>query len=239
MVPRPRETPFSKDYAAWKNWNAEDFGKAGAEDRLYYAREVFARHPKPSPAVLEVGFGNGSFLACARERGCRVAGIEVNAELVATAAKAGFEVHGSLGDCSPGSFDIVVAFDVLEHIPEEAIVAFLAEVRDVLVENGIFIARFPNGDSPFARRLQHGDATHLTSIGSSKARWYARQAGLAVDYTGNPAHVYTGLGRARFVRRALAGIGRSLIESVLGHLYYGERAAFDPCLLIVLRRSSA
>src|SRR5689334_15926891 len=49
MDPGRPKTPFSEDYAAWKNWNAEDFGKAGAEERLYYAREVFARSPKPAP----------------------------------------------------------------------------------------------------------------------------------------------------------------------------------------------
>ena len=47
-----------------------------------------------------------------------------------------------------GSLHIVVAFDVLEHIPQEKLLHFLCEVNRVLRVGGFFIARFPQMEIP-------------------------------------------------------------------------------------------
>src|SRR4051812_15975319 len=73
--------------------------------------------------ILEIGSGRGTMLATLRQRGLHVVGIEPAAALAADARR----LHGALplarmsgtalgfGD---GLFDLVLSFDVLEHIAD-------------------------------------------------------------------------------------------------------------------------
>lgn len=101
----------------------------------------------PGVRVLEIGSGRGSMLKWLAEMGAEAQGIEVSAERIAE----GREIHGPLplqlttGTALPfpdGSFDVVVSFDVLEHIPDTD--AHLAEVRRVLREGGQYLLQTPN-----------------------------------------------------------------------------------------------
>jgi SAM-dependent methyltransferase len=80
---------------------------------------------------------------------------------------------------------MVAAFDVMEHIPLDLLPGFLSDVRRVLKPGGLFLARFPNGDSPFGRHIQNGDPTHKTAIGSIRARYLAAQSGFDIIYIGH------------------------------------------------------
>src|SRR5579872_5167424 len=108
-------------YRDWKHW--QDFGKLSTVDARYFRRELRKLPPLSGMRVLEVGFGNGNFLAFARDQGAEVCGTEMIPELAALATRAGFKVLGEqevfadkgLAD----SFDLVVAFDVIEHLDKE------------------------------------------------------------------------------------------------------------------------
>jgi O-antigen/teichoic acid export membrane protein len=98
--------------------------------------------------VLEVGLGTGALLQFLRERGHRVHGVDTNPELLDEARRwFGSDlpvqlVAGTGLPFSDASFDIVVSFDVLEHIPEPD--DHLAEVRRVLRPNGSYLVQTPN-----------------------------------------------------------------------------------------------
>ena len=111
-------------------------------------------------------------------------GTEVNRGLLESARQSGFAVTEAetLHDFPSQAFHVVAAFDVMEHIRLQALPGFLVQVRRVLKPGGYFLARFPNGDSPFGRHIQNGDPTHKTAIGSIRARYPAVQAGREVVF---------------------------------------------------------
>src|SRR5262249_34294036 len=136
------------NYATWKQWEGS-FAPTDREAR-YFAAE-FRDIPLRDKRVLEIGFGNGSFLAWAQHEGADVAGIDINDEMRQAARKHGFAaIDGSLIDLAArdARFDLVVAFDVLEHWDIDELVANFKAVRALLDDRGLFVSRFPNGQSP-------------------------------------------------------------------------------------------
>lgn len=106
--------------------------------------------------LLEVGCAYGLFAARAIERGWDVAAMDVSAAgVAATSARLGIEVHHGLLDDAPfepASFDVVVAWDVLEHVPDPA--AFLARVHELVVPGGTIALSLPNVASLPARLMR-------------------------------------------------------------------------------------
>jgi 2-polyprenyl-3-methyl-5-hydroxy-6-metoxy-1,4-benzoquinol methylase len=139
--------------------------------------------------VLEIGFDNGHFLAYAREKGWNITGTEMNEGQVEVARELGFNVilAHELNRLDQEQFDLIVAFDVLEHIQQDNLPEFLVTIRRLLRLNGIFLARFPNGDSPFGLETQYGDITHVTVIGRGKIEYFSKQTGFHILYFGGEA----------------------------------------------------
>ena len=79
-----------------------------------------------------------------------------------------------LAQWADGSFDLVVAFDVLEHVPPAEALAFLRALLRVLRPGGCVLLRFPNADSPFGLAHQNADVTHLNTIGRGKVLYWAQ-----------------------------------------------------------------
>jgi SAM-dependent methyltransferase len=97
--------------------------------------------------VLEIGTGAGALLHTLIERGCRARGVELRPELIA-AAREWFgdlpiqRVSGVELPFADASFDVVISFDVLEHIPDSD--AHLREVARVLRPHGTYLIQTPN-----------------------------------------------------------------------------------------------
>lgn len=185
----PDPVSYGADYMAWKQWTPESFGTLSRREEADFAallRRAGVQVPPGTP-VLEIGFGNGTLLEFGRRRGWQMHGTEANPGLVECARRKGFSATHTetLAHFPAAAFDMVTAFDVMEHIPLDHLPAFLIDVRRVLRPNGVFASRFPNGDSPIGRHLQNGDPTHRTPIGSIRARLLARQAGFEVAYLGH------------------------------------------------------
>ncbi len=172
---------YSKEYIEWKSWDSEEFGILSTRQRAYFSDELRRSGVDFSNMVnvLEIGFGNGFFLKFCREKGWPVVGLEVNPDLISAAKMAGYFVDfaNRINELSGDRFDVVVAFDVLEHLSQSEIGGLFCEVRRILKPGGLFIARFPNGDSPLSMRYQNGDPTHLSWIGSETARYHAATTG--------------------------------------------------------------
>jgi len=81
--------------------------------------------------------------------------------------KRGHEVyleHSSQFSLTKTFFDVIVVFDVLEHLTLEEILIFLDRAKQLLVTGGVIIARVPNCASPYGLAYQNGDFTHLTQF---------------------------------------------------------------------------
>jgi SAM-dependent methyltransferase len=213
---------YDGSYLKWKHWEAGTFGSLSRRDASDLSAQI--RRSKvslpPGSRVLEMGFGNGSILRYGRNRHWEMIGTEANIELVRRANESGFcAKHAEdLRPFPDDHFDLVIAYDVLEHIGQDQIPSALSEVQRILKKGGVFLARFPNGDSPFSRFSQHGDPTHLTTIGSFKAKNFAATLDMRITYLGGEIQpLWAGL--PHFAYRILANPIRSLLNVFLNFLF--------------------
>ena len=174
---------FDNAYLRWKAWgngpSQKVFGDMSVYQADYYRKVLQLPGVTQTSKILEIGFGNGAFLAYCKYQGYRIVGTEINDELLRVASDAGYEVFDGdfLKNAEPASFDFIFAFDVIEHIHPEDTVSFLSSFRQLLRPEGVALFRFPNGDSPMAMPNFNADVTHVNWIGSGKIDYYSHAAG--------------------------------------------------------------
>lgn len=227
------------DYSTWKGWAPESFGRFSASDARYFDWHVARALPggRSGLSVLELGFGNGSFLGWARDRGHRPTGVETNARLVELAHGAGYAAHTSLNELARDArFDLIAGFDVLEHVALDALPGLLGRLEALMQPDSAMLFRFPNGESPWSGHMQYGDATHLSVLTTSRLQQLALPCGLAVTHSGE-ALPWRALPRRRRFGALLATAARRTFERRLRKLYgLGRGLDFGPNQLVVLSR---
>jgi len=217
-----------RDYVAFKGWEAESTGGAPEE---YAALIAFSG--LESGRLLDIGFGRGELLDWAKERGFETAGVELIPELVDRARARGHQAVTELSELAGSEFHVITAVDVLEHLSLDQLQTLLREVVNRLAPGGAFVARFPNGQSPFSGLHQHGDLTHVRYLTPGALRQVADGAGLSLAAAGNFRPLPRGL---RGLKRRAGYVVRDVIELVLGLVYFGHRVPMDPNVVVVLRR---
>jgi 2-polyprenyl-3-methyl-5-hydroxy-6-metoxy-1,4-benzoquinol methylase len=221
------------DYIQFKNWDVP----AGSDP------DLFASLLKKSGlgerlAILEIGCGTGGFMDWARQNGHHVEGIELIPELVEAVSKRGFKVYQApVSDLKANNYDVVISLDVLEHLALDDLLANLRLARTVLKPNGLMIARFPNGASPFAGPWQNGDFTHTKPLSASSLGQVAISTGMVVDSAFNPRSIPAGF--LKGIKRRLVYAVRDIIEIAIGFLYFGYRSPMDPNVVVVLKPTPA
>jgi len=196
------------NYDEWKNWDSSDFAKLEIKDKKYFEKITKDINLGENINVLEIGFGNGSFLKFLQNNNCKFTGIEIIPELLTRAAKVGYEVYSDIDELPTSiKYDLVVMFDVLEHIPQDDIPSFFNKLHKLLNKGASLIIRTPNGSSPFGLTNQYGDITHCTVVTGPKLDYWAQGSGLVLNYVGgNPYVINEGkLAKipSRFIRRVL------------------------------------
>ena len=111
-----------------------------------YRSKIFLQRYRPQPGdrLLDVGCGVGTFMMAAEAQGWRVEGIELSD----SAVRASNKIHNipvQIGDflqidLEPGAFRAIVAWEVLEHLPNPR--AFVAKARRLLSPGVCSPARF-------------------------------------------------------------------------------------------------
>jgi len=230
------------NYERAQGWSEQSFGSYSSEQANYFEVELRSLSIDAGKRlrVLDIGFGNGAFLGWARERGFQCEGIEINPRLVERAAGNEFRaatslegLHG-LSDWRP--YDLIAAFDVLEHIDRDSLVPFLRSLHTACHSGTLILFRFPNGDNPFSLPVQNGDVTHRTSIGQSMLRQIAELSDLDVVALGSPQQSTKG---ASLTRKLAVAIGipiRWVLGTLIRHLFMGGMAVvFSGNLVAVLK----
>jgi len=233
-----RGAPFDRSsfygvYSAHKRWGGGDtvedidrysgtFRKLGLEGRL---------------SILEIGFGEGRFLDWAKRSGHTAEGVEILPEMVDHARTRGHVVHlgpvHQLEQAGP-RFDLIVAFDVIEHLTLSEILDLLHSADRMLKDGGRIVIQFPNAGSPFSALYQTGDVTHRCALSLGLLQQICPTRGWTVSQFFN-ARVTS----SRFFKRikwSLAHRLRDLLEIIFGLAYYGTRCPLDPNIVVVLER---
>lgn len=146
------------------------------EKKLAFLVAELARVGEPPLDVLEVGCGSGNIARPLASLGHHVRATDIDPASIEFARRQShfpnlvLEVGGieALGEEKPGSYDAVIASEVLEHIEGPA--AALAEMRRLLRPDGIVLVTIPNGYGPW----EAGQAVSPRRL----AGWLARKSGL-------------------------------------------------------------
>jgi len=142
---------------------------AGLEGRRPVLARFIADHfpPNRDARILEVGCGHGVLLHFARDAGyTNMSGVDGSPAQVEAARKLGIDgirqadLLAALAEEPEGSFDAVVAYDVIEHLTKDELIDMTDAVRRVLKPGGRWLVHAPNGLSPFAGVMRYGDLTH-------------------------------------------------------------------------------
>lgn len=233
---------FYSHYSSWKNWG----GATEKKDRTDIFRREIQRTGVEAPArILEIGFGEGHFLDWGRENGFDVCGIEQLESLFVNARDRGHEVFCgnavSVLEELTGSFDLIVLFDVCEHLTLPELVEFFAAARGLMAPEAVVLARFPNGGSPFNGLAQYGDATHVTTLTGTKIDQIGRISGLrlSAQYCAYMSEVTEkGKGFAGHkIPKIVAHKLQNLLNVSLSLLYYGCVIPMSPVMVALLERN--
>ncbi len=120
----------------------------------YYIHDKWEHHEalkalRPGDRLLEIGSGEGDFVARARDLGARALGIELNPGAVRRAAELGRPVEprelAEVARERAGEFDVVASFQLLEHVADPR--AFFDDAVRLLRPGGLLLTAVPNADS--------------------------------------------------------------------------------------------
>ncbi len=145
--------PFHEGYYEYGDLNQDSKTLQDFKKSL----ELLEKHlPSPKKKILEVGFGNGLFLALARSRGWEVEGIDTSERNV-DLAREKFSLNLQCGFFeamkTDQKFDAVAMLDVIEHIERPPL--FLQKAYTLLNPGGLLLLSTPN-EASFLHGLSRG-----------------------------------------------------------------------------------
>lgn len=155
---------------------------AGRND-FVLVREQVRNHCAIGVSVLDVGCGSGDFLEFLGPEFRRF-GIEINPEALAIATRRGIEPIGSdfseIG-ATQMKFDVIVAVDVLEHVPSPR--AFIARCVEHLGPRGVLILSTGNTSAPSWKLMRGGywychEPAHIAFVNPEWIRKLCEETGL-------------------------------------------------------------
>lgn len=182
-----RESYRAPLYERYRSAHVVPGGSAFASTRSPYISRLVRRHfpSERDVRIVEVGCGGGDLLAALHCAGYRdLIGVDVSPEQVAAAAARGIgrveraDAQEYLSRLEPGSIDVLVAFDLLEHLTKPEITKLLTIGLRALRSDGRLIIHSVNAESPFFGAVRYGDLTHETAF----TRRSMRQLCLSLGY---------------------------------------------------------
>ena len=152
--------------------------------RLAFLRDAIDRHwgadpeslkPLAGKRALDVGCGAGLLAEPLARLGAEVTGVDAAAETVAAArghaAGAGLAIdyrQGELAGMELGTFDLVTAMEVIEHVADKN--AFVAQLAAHLAPDGLLVISTPNR-TPQSQLLMVGLAEAVGAIPRGTHDW--------------------------------------------------------------------
>lgn len=128
--------------------------------RQHLAVYEFAQGFVKDKVVLDAGCGEGYGASLLAEQAKRVVGLDDSKKALRTATKAYSSdnlefIHGDIShlELAGGSFDVICAFQVIEHIPKPE--KFLSKIRQLAKPDGLFFLSTPNRKASLIQHPYH------------------------------------------------------------------------------------
>ncbi|MXO96603.1 bifunctional 2-polyprenyl-6-hydroxyphenol methylase/3-demethylubiquinol 3-O-methyltransferase UbiG [Erythrobacter aquimaris] len=142
---------------------------------VHWAGDVRNARPLAGKSALDVGCGAGLLCEPLARMGAQVTGVDAAPENVAAASVhaegIGLDIRymaGEIGSLDIGTFDLVTAMEVIEHVADKA--AFVRELAARLADDGLMVLSTPNR-TPQSRLLMIGAAEGLGMIPKGTHHW--------------------------------------------------------------------
>jgi 2-polyprenyl-3-methyl-5-hydroxy-6-metoxy-1,4-benzoquinol methylase len=160
LDPRPTKAYLSELYR--RDYFAEQYDEGVEPNSPEFKRWIslldhrvrFFRHKKKKGTLLDIGCGNGYFMALCQEKGYQVQGVDISSWAAEYATqKLGFNVTvGEIEDISLPThfFDIITMWHFLEHTRNP--VDVVCKVKTWLKPDGILAVEVPNYEGTDAQR---------------------------------------------------------------------------------------
>jgi 2-polyprenyl-3-methyl-5-hydroxy-6-metoxy-1,4-benzoquinol methylase len=161
----------------WISSHIDTFREPDEEDLSiqlrYYSKLIERFIPKDKNIkILEIGCGFGGFIYALKNCGYEnILGIDIipkccnfvsnrfNIKVICSDILDYFNERGI-----KGQYDVIAAFDVIEHFEKGEIVKIMLCIYEALKENGIFISRVPYGGSLRGLYIRYSGSTHETAF---------------------------------------------------------------------------
>jgi 2-polyprenyl-3-methyl-5-hydroxy-6-metoxy-1,4-benzoquinol methylase len=175
---------YTRSYSHWHDDSDEHFRSQITNSRAYF--QTFMP-PNKNAAILEIGCGMGFAIGTMQSLGYHdVEAMDSDEGQVEACQKRGLPVvliptNETLDYLNERkqTKDLVLAIDVLEHIPRHQQLSFLKAVRQTLKPGGLFICQVPNANSSIATRYRYIDWTHELSFSETSLDFVLYNAGFS------------------------------------------------------------
>lgn len=176
-------TRLRHDYAELQ---AKHKSAATRQASIARLQRLLAPHlPGTRRAALDLGAGQGEVVEALQHLGfTESTGVELSPSQVQLAQSHGCmavrqgEGGQALAEMPNATLDLVICFDVLEHLSHETCAQWFAQIHRVLKPGGRLIGHVPNGLSPFVGSVYWGDLTHLWCPVPESIQVFCRSSGL-------------------------------------------------------------
>jgi SAM-dependent methyltransferase len=208
---------------------------------LFYSAYYKERLPRDKDAaILDVGCGMGHFLYFLQKEGyTNYCGIDVSTSQVEFVRK-NISRRVQLADAfdylsGNDLFDVIVANDVLEHIPKTKTLKFLGLVHDTLVTNGVLFIRTPNMSNPFSLSTRYMDFTHEVGFTRLSLEYVLSISGFdMIEIEGAPY----GVARKSLKARLGEQIARGIIDLMSKAFGYGAQPFLEVNLIAICKKAT-
>ena len=166
----PDSSLFPSWYLALENSLRGGMSDIEARLERYLPYLACAQVGQPGWPVLDLGCGRGEWLRLLRKRGLLARGVDTNPAMLDEARKEGLDVSNvdlitALRSAEASSVGAVTAFQVVEHLDQNTLLALFQQALRVLQPGGVLLLETPNPEN-----LQVGaysfwlDPTHVRPI---------------------------------------------------------------------------
>jgi SAM-dependent methyltransferase len=170
---------IAERYLAWSDLRP-------SATRLRYLALARERIP-PSSDVLELGCGAGIPMTAALAEGRTITGVDISTtqlEMARSNVPTATFLQADMTTLAfaAGSFDAVVAFYSLSHVPRDEQVELIVRIRSWLRPGGVFLASFGADDEPGDVEADWlGVDMYFSHFGAKANRRLVERAGLVVE----------------------------------------------------------